>query len=236
MLGFFYFDPMYLVFMLPALIISLVASAKTKGTFAKYSKVGASSGMCGAEAAAQLLRSASIFDVQIEQVSGFLSDHYDPSKKVLRLSPNVYGSQSLSAIGVACHEAGHAIQDAKAYGPLKLRTSLVPAASVGSKLSYLFIVLGFILGQAGGPLLLIGIGLFSLAVLFSLVTLPVEWDASARAKKLMVSCGIVGQQEAQQAGEVLNAAFLTYVAAALSGVMTLLYYLLRSGLLGGRDD
>lgn len=235
MLGFIFFDPVYLLFMLPALLISLMASAKTKRAFSKYSRVSVASGMNGAQAAAQLLQSAGVRDVRIEPVKGFLSDHYDPGRKVLRLSPDVYGSRSLSAIGVACHEAGHAIQHARAFAPLKLRTALVPAATVGTHLSYIVIILGVLLSRAGSPLILLGIGLFSLSVVFSLVTLPVEWDASARAKKLMVSCGIVGARERGMAAEVLNAAFLTYLAAALSSVMTLLYYLLRFGGLGGDD-
>lgn len=230
----FLFDPFYVVVMIPALILSLIASTLTKRTFAKYSRRRATSGMTGAQAATYMLASNQINDVRVERVRGFLSDHYDPSRRVLRLSPQVYDAPSLSAIGVACHEAGHALQHARGYTPLHLRTALVPLANIGSQLSYGILFLGLILSVT--PLVKIGIVLFSLTVLFSIVTLPVEWDASARAKRAMVACGIVSPGEEAMAGEVLNAAFLTYVAAAVSSVMTLLYYLLRSGLLGGSDD
>jgi hypothetical protein len=218
----------YWIFMAPALLV--------KGTFARFARVAARSGMTGAEAAASLLRTANVEGVRIEMTQGFLSDHYDPRQRVLRLSPDVYNSTSLSAIGVACHEAGHAIQHARAYAPLVARSALVPVAQFGSNFGIWFIMAGFLFAGAGvgRSLLLIGIGLFSLAVLFSLVTLPVEWDASARAKKLMVQAGIVSTSEVSSAGAVLNAAFLTYLAAAVSSILTLVYYLMRAGLLGGR--
>jgi len=164
--------------------------------------------------------------VNIERVEGFLSDHYDPSSKTLRLSPGVYDSASLSAIGVACHEAGHALQHAASYGPLGLRSALVPVTNISSWLSYIVIFLGFIF-QSGGMVML-GAILFSAVVVFSIVTLPVEWDASSRAKQLMVTAGIVSAPERDSAGKVLNAAFLTYVAAVLSALLTLLYYLVRA--------
>jgi Zn-dependent membrane protease YugP len=172
--------------------------------------------------------------VTIERTRGFLNDHYDPSTRTLRLSPDVYGSDSLSAIGVACHEAGHAIQHARHYAPLALRTSLVPVASFGSNFSYVLIFIGFLLHSSG--LIMAGLILMTAAVVFTIVTLPVEWNASARAKKAMVAAGVVSEQESQGAADVLNAAFLTYVAAVVSAVMTLLYYLLRSGVLGGRRN
>lgn len=228
-----YFDPIYFIYMLPGLILAGLASYFTKSTFAKYSKVGSSSRMTGAQAARRLLDNAGLRDVDIVEIGGFLSDHYDPSRRILRLSPSVYRSHSLSAIGVACHEAGHALQHANNYIWLTMRSSLVPAVNVASNLSYFVFILGLILNF--GVLILVGVALFSLAVLFSIVTLPVEWDASARAKKLMVTSGIVSGREAVDAGRVLNAAFMTYVASAVSAVMTLLYYLMRSGLLG-RDD
>ena len=168
----------------------------------------------------------------IEEVQGFLTDHYDPRTKTLRLSPGVYASQSLAAIGVACHEAGHALQHASSYAPLVLRTTLVPIAQFGSYGSYILIFLGSIIASLG--LIKIGIVLFSVTVLFTLVTLPVEWNATARAKLLMVSSGIVTRSEQRDSGAVLNAAFLTYLAAALTALLTLVYYLLRSGLLGGK--
>lgn len=232
----FYFDPLYYLILAPAVILSVVATMKVKGTFARYSRVASRSGMTGAEAAMSLLRTSGIHAVRIERAQGFLSDHYDPVRRVLRLSPDVYDSPSLAAIGVACHEAGHAIQHARAYAPLMARTAMVPVVQFGSNFSMWFIMGGLFLSSAGvgRSLVLIGIGLFALAVLFSLVTLPVEWDASARAKKLMVSAGIVSTSEVASAGAVLNAAFLTYVAAAVSALLTLVYYLLRAGLLGGR--
>jgi Zn-dependent membrane protease YugP len=229
---FFSFD--YLIFMLPALILAGLATFFTRTTFRRYARRPASSGMTGAQAAQRLLASQGVHDVRIEPVRGFLSDHYDPVRRTLRLSPDVYGSPSLSAIGVACHEAGHALQHAAGYAPLMLRSTLVPATQFGSNASYIFILLGMFIRSLA--LVKVGILLFALVVLFSLVTLPVEWNASSRAKKLMRSTGIVGAGEDVMAGQVLNAAFLTYVASAVSALMTLLYYLMRFGLLGGSDD
>ena len=229
-----YMDPLYWAFLLPGLVLAMIASMYVKSTFAHYSKVRARSGMTGAQAAQAMLQRSGVTGVSIERARGFLSDHYDPSAKVLRLSPDVYDQPSLSAIGVACHEAGHALQDAQAYYWLGLRTTLVPMASIGSNFSYMVFFLGLFLGSMA--MVKIGIVLFSAAVLFSIVTLPVEWNASARAKQAMVNCGIVGPSEAEAAGTVLNAAFLTYVAGAISAILTLLYFLLRSGLLGGRRD
>jgi uncharacterized protein len=232
------FDPLYLMMLAPAMLFAFYASWKTKSRFNEYSRVGSASGVTGAQAAAMLLNNHGIYDVKVEPTQGFLSDHYDPSSKTLRLSPDVYQSHSLAAIGVACHEAGHAMQHAHGYGPLSLRTALVPAVSLGSNLSWIVITVGLLMAASplGKTILLVGIGLFSLAVLFSLVTLPVEYDASARAKREMVAAGIVSRAEQEDAGRVLDAAFLTYVAAAVSSIMTLLYYLLRAGLLGGRSN
>ncbi len=229
-----FFDPLYLLFMLPGLILAGLASLFTTSTFNKYSNIASSSGMTGAEAARRLLETAGIYNVTIERVDGMLTDHYDPTSHTLRLSDNVYGSESLAAIGVACHEAGHAIQHATNYGPLAMRSALVPAANIGSNASYFILLLGFLFQSQ--MLMLLGIALFSMAVLFTLVTLPVEYNASSRAKELMVSSGIVSRAEAASAGAVLNAAFMTYVASAVSALLTLLYYLIRSGLLGGRRD
>ena len=220
-----FFDPVYLLFALPGMLLALWASGKTKFTFERYSRTLASSGMTGAQAAARLLYSAGITDVRIEPVNGFLSDHYDPTAKTLRLSEDVYNSCSLSAIGVACHEAGHAIQHATNYGPLGLRSSLVPVINLTSPASYILIIAGVFLSAPG--LIKIGILCFAAAVVFALVTLPVEFNASARAKSLMVQCGIVSPGEARAAGDVLNAAFLTYVASAVSALLTLLYYVWR---------
>lgn len=227
-------DMTYYLFLIPGLVLGGLAAMMTKSTFAKYSRVGASSGLTGAEAAHQMLQSQGITDVRIEQVNGFLSDHYDPMSRTLRLSPAVYGSQSLSAIGVACHEAGHALQHAAKYAPLMVRTALVPLASFGSNMAIWFVILGGALGLVG--LMKLGVIVFTAAVAFSLVTLPVEWDASARAKRLMVAARIVGPSEQVYAGRVLNAAFMTYVAGAVTAVMTLLYFMMRAGLLGGRRN
>ncbi len=226
------FDPLYMILTVPAIVLALIATFVTRSTFGRYSRVAARSGLTGAEAAQRLLRDQGVTDVRIEPSHGFLSDHYDPMSKTLRLSPEVYQSTSLAAIGVACHEAGHALQHARAYGPLVLRTSLVPAAAIGNHLAYLLFFVGMFFHVV--PLLKAAVLVFLLAVLFSLVTLPVEWNASARAKLLMTSAGIVTREERDDAARVLNAAFLTYVAAAVMALLQLLYYLLRSGLLGGR--
>ena len=227
-----YFDPLYLMFMVPGLLLAMIATAITKSTFAKYSRVAASSGMTGAEAARHMLDVNNLHDVRVEQTQGFLSDHFDPSANALRLSPQVYQSDSLSAIGVACHEAGHALQKATGYGPLGLRTALVPVTQFGSNFSWILLMLG--MGMNFPFLVKAGVMLFAIAVLFTIVTLPVEWDASARAKRQMVSAGIVTAAEQSHAASVLNAAFLTYVAGAVTAILQLLYFLIRSGLLGGR--
>ena len=227
-----FFDVHYLFFMAPAFLLALFATMKVKSTFAKYSKIQAQSGLTGAQAAQTMLERQGIQGVQIEPVQGMLSDHYDPRNKTLRLSPKVYQSRSLSALGVACHEAGHAIQDAHGYAPLTLRTALVPFTSFGSSASYILILLGFLFSSA--QLFAVGAILFSVVVLFSLVTLPVEWDASKRAKLALVEGGMLSNDEIQGASKVLDAAFLTYVASAVTALLTLLYYLMRSGLLGRR--
>jgi hypothetical protein len=228
------FDPLYLMLALPGLALALLATWLTKSTFAKYARVAASSGLTGAEAAERLLVSQGIHGITIQEHQGFLSDHYDPRKLTLNLSPDVFRSRSLSAIGVACHEAGHAIQHAKLYAPLKLRTELVPITNFGSTFSYILFFAGMLFHL---PVLVkVGVLFFLLTVVFAFITLPVEWDASRRAKALMVSAGIVTRQEQGYAASVLNAAFLTYVASAVTALLTLLYYLIRSGLLGGRRD
>ena len=213
----------YIVFMLPAIVLGLIAQIRVQSTFRKYARRAASSGLTGAQAAARLMQAEGLDDVRIERARGFLSDHYDPRTNTLRLSESVHDSPSLSAIGVACHEAGHALQQAHRYAPLAMRNALVPVASIGSSLGVWVIIAGLLLRTPS--LYNIGILLFLAAVLFTLVTLPVEWNASARAKALMTRAGIVTQAEQPQAAAVLNAAFLTYVAAAVSSVMTLLYYL-----------
>ena len=224
---------LYWMLTLPGLLLALLASWLTRSTFNTFARVRASSGLTGAEAAQRLLESVGVDGVTIRVTNGFLSDHYDPRNRTLNLSPAVYRSPALAAIGVACHEAGHAIQHAKLYGPLKLRTDLVPAQMIGSQLAYPLFFIGLLMHFP--PLIKVGLALFSMAVVFALITLPVEWDASARAKRLMVSAGIVTAQEQRSAARVLNAAFLTYLAGAVMAVMQLLALLIQSGLLGGRS-
>jgi len=235
----FYFDPVYLLFLAPALALSLWASLRTKSAFKKYSKVRVATGLTGAQAATKMLGAAGITDVQVVAHRGMLTDHYNPVTKTLALSEQVYGVPSIAAVGVACHEAGHAIQHARAYRPLWLRSLLVPSANFGSSLGYIAMMIGLFLiysrNALGMKVFVIGAALFSLVLLFQIVTLPVEFDASARAKKLAVANGIVLPQEREGMDRVLNAAALTYVAAAISTLMTLLYFLFRAGLLGGRS-
>ncbi|HEU4580889.1 MAG TPA: zinc metallopeptidase [Polyangiaceae bacterium] len=229
-----FFDPIYFLFALPGLALSLWAQFKVKSTFARYSQVPAQSGMSGAEAARELIRRRGVQGIRIEATPGTLSDHYDPFHKVLRLSQDVYNGRSLAALGVAAHEAGHAIQHAQAYGPLKFRSLLVRPANLGSNLGVILAGIGLML-QASS-LTLIGILLFSAAVLFTLVTLPVEFDASRRAVVALRELGMVTTEESNGAKAVLDAAALTYVAAALTAVLQLLYFLMRAGLLGGRRE
>lgn len=235
-----FFDPIYLLFILPALALSLWASFRVKSAFNKYSRVRAMSGLTGAQAAQLMLDRAGLRDVKVTRSRGMLSDHYNPVNKTLALSEAVHDSPSVAAIGVACHEAGHALQHAKGYKPLYLRSALVPTANVGSSLGYFVMIGGLFLmylsggGQLGQMIVLLGAFLFSAVLLFQVVTLPVEFDATNRAKRLAVEYGIVAQQERQGMDKVLNAAALTYVAAVVSTLMTLLYFLFRAGLLGGR--
>jgi Zn-dependent membrane protease YugP len=228
------FDPLYMLLFVVTLALTGGASLITHLTFRRYAKVPTFGRITGAEAALRMLRMNGVAGVKVERVEGFLSDHYDPAHRVLRLSPDVHDGSSLSSVGVACHEAGHALQHAEKYAPLVVRTAMVPAAMAGNNFGYLLIVLGFVLQSL--VMVKIGIGVFALAVLFSIVTLPVEWDASARAKRQLVQCGIVGPGQETGAGAVLNAAFLTYLAGAVTALLTLLYYLFRAGLIGGRRD
>lgn len=226
----FFFDPMYLVFVGPAILLAIWAQIRVKSAFAKYSKVRTMAGLTGAQAAQRVLESAGIYDVQVEQVSGFLSDHYDPRTKTLRLSPDVYSSPSVAAVGIAAHEAGHAMQHTHAYAPLALRSFMVPVATIGSNMAFPIIFIGFLLGAAGPGMVLIkiGIALFAAMVLFQLITLPVEFNASSRAKAVLAQTGIVSsREEIEGVRDVLGAAAWTYVAAALSAVLTLLYLILR---------
>lgn len=229
-----HFDPAYFVFMIPGLVLSLWASFKVKSTFRKYSEVPAASGMSGAQAASELLRRSGVSDVRVEPVEGFLSDHYDPSEKTLRLSPDVYHGRSLAALGVAAHEAGHAIQHAAHYGPLKFRSWVVRPAMIGSNLGAIVCGLGLAVQSSG--FMWLGILLFSAFVVFTLVTLPVEFDASRRAVIALRDNGMINVAEVDGTSAVLRAAALTYVAAAIGAIMQLVYFLWRAGLLGGQRE
>ena len=225
-----YWDPTYILVII-GVIISLWASAKVKTTYSKYSRVRSMSGLTGAQAAERILHSAGLYDVRIEHISGDLTDHYDPKNRVLRLSDTVYGSASVAAVGVAAHECGHAVQDQKDYAPLRIRNSLVPVANFGTMAAWPIIIIGLIFGSSHS-LVTLGILLFSLGVLFQLVTLPVEFDASSRAIQILGNTGILYGDEIRQTRKVLNAAAMTYVAAAAASILSLLRLIL---LFGGRD-
>lgn len=225
----YWFDPTYMLVLI-GLLLSLGASALVKSAFAKYSKVRSMSGLTGAEAARRVLNASGIYDVRIERVAGNLTDHYDPRSKVLRLSSSTYGSNSVAAVCVAAHECGHAVQDAKHYGPLVLRSTLVPAANLGSTAAWPIFILGLIFSMR--PLLTLGILLFGLAVLFQLVTLPVEINASTRAVRILENTGILTSGELTGGKAVLRAAALTYVASLAASILQLLRLII---LAGGRD-
>ena len=227
----YYYDPTYILVLIGALL-SLWASARVNSTYNKYAKVYSRSGLTGAEAAQQILKNAGIYGVRVEHVSGNLTDHYDPRTKTVNLSQSVYGATSVAAIGVAAHECGHAMQDNEGYAPLRFRSALVPVANFGSSLSWPLILLGLVFGGLGSPLVEIGILMFSLAVLFQLVTLPVEYNASARAVRLLDAQGILAGEEVNGTRKVLNAAALTYVAAAATSILQLLRLII---LFGGRN-
>ena len=228
-----WFDPLYLVFVGPALLLTLFAQARIKWAFARAQELPAPVGLTGAQVAAHILRSSGVEGVGVEAGQGWLSDHYDPTTRVLRLSPEVYQGRTLAAFGIAAHEAGHAIQHGQGYAPLKLRNGLVSLASLGGNFSMILFLVGMLLASA--QLFLIGIVLFSATVLFQLVNLPVEFDASARARRLLLQLGLVGPTEDREVGKVLNAAALTYVAATLSAIMTLLYYVVQYLALAQRE-
>ena len=221
---FFPFDPMYFLFIAPAVLLGLWAQLRIKVTYAAAQRVAAP--LSGAAAARHILDSAGLQNVDIEQIPGHLSDHYDPRQKILRLSPEVYQNRTLAAVGIAAHEAGHAIQDAHAYAPLLVRNAAVPVAGFGSNAALILLVLGMAL-NFNAVLIWLGIGLFSAFVFFQLVNLPVEFDASARAKAQLVQLGIVSEEELGYVKKVLSAAALTYVAATLQAILTLLYYIMR---------
>lgn len=229
-LGLFW-DPTYILIII-GVIICLIASARVRTTFSKYAGVRSMSGMTGAQAAERILAHAGIYDVQIRHISGSLNDHYDPRNKTLSLSDSVYGSSSVAAVGVAAHECGHAIQHAKNYAPLRIRSALVPVANFGSTLAWPLILIGIIFS---GPILIkVGIIFFCFAVLFQLVTLPVEFNASGRALRLLERTGILGDTELRQTRRVLGAAAMTYVASAAAIILQLLRLLILFG--GNRDE
>ncbi len=217
-----YFDPTYFLFVIPPLLLGLWAQARVKSTFNRYSKVHSGRGLTGAQAARMLLDSAGLQGVDVERVPGNLSDHYDPRSKTLRLSEGVFGSASIAAVGVAAHEAGHALQDQVNYGPLKLRSAIVPAVKVGGMVGPILFFIGLFLQFTA--LAWVGIAFFGATALFALVTLPVELNASSRAKQVLVTNGILTSEEVQGVDKVLDAAALTYVAAAVQSLATLLYY------------
>lgn len=226
-----FWDYTYILVLIGA-VICMIASARVKTTFNKYSKYRSMSGMTGAQAAERILRSAGIYDVQIRHVSGELTDHYDPRTKTVNLSDSVYNSTSVAAVGVAAHECGHVIQHDTNYAPLTFRTTLVPIANIGSTLAWPVILIGLLINSRSSMMIIdIGIILFSLAVLFQLVTLPVEFDASGRALRLLQEQGILGSDEIVYTRKVLSAAALTYVASAASAILQLFRIIL---LFGGR--
>jgi Zn-dependent membrane protease YugP len=219
----FFFDPTYLIFMLPAFILMLVVQSYVNSAYRRYSQVANRNNLSGAEAASRLIRNANLYDVNIEPVAGNLTDHYDPRSKVLRLSQGVYQGRSVAALAIAAHELGHAMQDQDGYFPLRLRAAMVPMVNIGSMLGWILILVGFFLQSTG----LAGLGLlvFSAGALFALATLPVELNASARAKKMLTDTGLIlGDDERRGVNKVLNAAALTYVAALVTAVMQLLYF------------
>lgn len=233
--GFYYFwDPTYFLILI-GVVLSLAASGYLRSTYGRYGAVKSRSGMTGAQAAERILRMAGIHDVVIEPVNGNLTDHYDPRKKVLRLSETVYGNTSVAAVGVAAHECGHAIQHARGYAPLSLRSLLVPVANIGANLSWPLILIGVLFGYSQ-TLITIGILLFAGAVAFQLITLPVEFNASSRAAKALEENGILSGDEVVHTKKVLRAAALTYVAAAAGMVLQLLRLILLFGGRGRRDS
>ena len=226
----FMWDPMYFVIIAPALILAMVAQWKVRSAYTKMSQVRAS--MSGSQAARRILDASGLHNVDIEQVPGELSDHYVPRAKVLRLSPQVYSGFSMASVGIAAHEAGHALQDARNYAPLVIRNMAVPAANFGSSIGTILLMVGMVMVFSaaqglGSWVFLAGIIAFGATVVFQVVNLPVEFDASARAKTELVNLGIVSGPDLQYVSKVLNAAALTYVAATLQAVLTLAYYIMR---------
>ena len=224
---FYYYDPTYILVLIGA-VLSLWASATVKSTYNKYSRVYSYSGLTGAQAAAQILRQAGIYDVRIEHVSGNLTDHYDPKARVLRLSDSVYGSNSVAALGVAAHECGHAIQDQEDYVPLRFRSAFVPVANLGTQVAFPILLLGVFLGSSHF-LIQVGLLCFFFGVLFQLITLPVEFNASGRAVRILRETGMMSDDELSKTKKVLSAAAMTYVAAAAASILSMLRLIILFG-------
>jgi uncharacterized protein len=229
-----FFDPLYIAVMIVGFALAGGASLWTKTAVKKWSRVPTSRGQTGAQVAQAILKAEGISGVRIEQVGGFLSDHYDPREKVLRLSPDIYGGTSVAAAGIAAHEVGHALQDAQGYWPMRIRQRLVPVANIGTNLGIWIMVGGMVMGAVG--IAKIGVALFGGFVLFTLVTLPVELDASWRARKTLERFQLLSGPELAGVTKVLTAAAATYLAAAVTAILQLLYWMMRLGLLGGRRD
>lgn len=229
----FLFDPRYMMFMLPAFLLMMIVQWYVQSAYRRWSQVPARSRLTGAEAAQRLISAGGLYGVRIEGVQGNLTDHYDPREKVLRLSSGVYNSSSVAALAIAAHELGHAIQDKEGYFPLRLRAAMVPAVNIGSYLGWILIVLGILIQAA--QIAWLGVLVFSLGALFALATLPVELNASARARQLLVTSGIIsGDDEQRGVNNVLNAAAMTYVAALITAVLQLLYWVSVVIGMGGR--
>ena len=224
---FYYYDPTYILVLIGA-VLSLWASATVKSTYNKYSRIYSYSGLTGAQAAAQILRQAGIYDVRIEHVSGNLTDHYDPKARVLRLSDSVYGSNSVAAIGVAAHECGHAIQDQEDYVPLRFRSAFVPVANLGTQVAFPILLLGVFLGSSHF-LIQVGLLCFFFGVLFQLITLPVEFNASGRAVRILRETGMMSDDELSKTKKVLSAAAMTYVAAAAASILSMFRLIILFG-------
>ena len=229
----FFFDPLYFLFALPPLALMIFAQIKVRSTYNKFSRVKNLRGVTGLEVARTLLYSQGLSDVKIEKAEGMLTDHYDPRGKVLRFSSDVYNSASVASLGIVAHEIGHALQDHSKYFPMRVRSALVMPANIGTYAGYVFFLIGILFHAPA--LVWVGVALFATAVLFSLVTLPVELDASHRARKMLLSQGLVAQAEYNGASAVLSAAALTYVASLLQAVANLLYYVLIAVGIGRRD-
>ena len=229
-MGFYFMDSYWLLLVLPALIVAMIAQVKVKSNFSKYSRVASEKGITGAQAAREILDSSGLQSVRVERVAGDLTDHYDPRAKVIRLSDSVYASTSIAAVGVAAHEAGHAVQHAQKYAPLTLRNAIIPVCNIGSSLAPILLILGFVFSFE--PLLWAGIAFFSGAVVFQLITLPVEYNASSRALNILEMRGMLYDDEIDGTRKVLSAAAMTYVGALLVSLMQLLRLIL---IVGGRS-